>query len=128
MAEDQVGGFTETPREARQATGRAGKLIPSTEFDGRTVLASNGQAIGAAEGIDIDMGSWRVDSLTVRLNRDMAKPLGLKSGMFRSPTIHISIDEVQSVADAILLTVTVDELRRKIAQAEADAKAERSVH
>ncbi|MBX5481524.1 MAG: hypothetical protein IRZ16_06745 [Myxococcaceae bacterium] len=104
------------------------KLIPSDKVVGRTVLSANGQAIGKAVGLLIDLDDWRVADIEVLLNRDMAKPLGLRKGMFRPPTIRIASSAVQSVADAIILARSIDALRAQLSAGSEPEEAGPAVH
>lgn len=79
---------------------------------GRTVIASDGVAIGNITALFLDSGTWRVESLLVRLRKDVADRLGTDHSVFRAGALEIPIRMVQSVADAVVLSVVVDELRQ----------------
>lgn len=79
---------------------------------GRTVIASDGLAIGEVGVLFLDSEAWRVESLQVKLRKDVAERLGAGHGMFRAGVLEIPTQMVQSVGDAVVLSVAVDELRQ----------------
>ena len=79
---------------------------------GRTVIAADGQAIGDIASIFIDSGVWQVEALQVKLRNNVADELGATRGMFHAGTLEIPIRMVQSVGDAIVLSVATHELRQ----------------
>jgi sporulation protein YlmC with PRC-barrel domain len=81
---------------------------------GRTVIAADGQAIGEIAGLFFESNAWRVESLQIKLRKDVADQLGATRGMFHAGTLDIPIHMVQSVGDAVVLSVGADELRQLI--------------
>jgi sporulation protein YlmC with PRC-barrel domain len=79
---------------------------------GRTVIASDGLAIGEIDALFLDPDAWRVESLHVKLRRDIADRLGADRGLFHAGALEVPIDMVQSVGDAVVLAVAVDDLRQ----------------
>jgi sporulation protein YlmC with PRC-barrel domain len=79
---------------------------------GRTVIASDGLAIGELAALFLDSDAWRVESLQVKLRKDVADRLGADRGLFHAGAVEIPIRMVQSVGDAIVLSVAVDDLRQ----------------
>jgi sporulation protein YlmC with PRC-barrel domain len=82
---------------------------------GRTVIASDGLALGSVALLFIDADGWRVESLQVTLHKDVADRLGAGRSWFRSGSVEIPVGMVQSVGDAVVLAVKVDELRQVLA-------------
>lgn len=79
---------------------------------GRTVIGSDGLAIGEIAVLFLDSDAWRVESFQVRLRKDIADRLGAGRSMFRAGALEIPTSMVQSVGDAVVLSVSVDELRQ----------------
>jgi len=79
---------------------------------GRTVIAADGQALGEVAAIFLDSDAWRVESLKVKLRNDVADRLGASRDIFHAGTLEIPIRMVQSVGDAIVLSVAGQELRQ----------------
>ena len=78
---------------------------------GRTVIAADGQAIGEIVALFVDSDAWRVESLQVKLRNEVADQLGATRGMFHAGTLEMPIRMVQSVGDAVVLSVPAHELR-----------------
>ena len=78
---------------------------------GRTVIAADGQAIGEVAALFLDSDAWRVESLQVKLRNEVADQLGAARSMFHAGTLEIPIRMVQSVGDAVVLSVAAHELR-----------------
>jgi len=81
---------------------------------GRTVIAADGQAIGEIAALFLDSDVWRVESLQIKLRKEVADLLGAARGMFHSATLEIPVRMVQSVGDAVVLSVAADELRQAL--------------
>ncbi len=79
---------------------------------GRTVIAADGQAIGEIAALFLDSDAWRVESLQVKLRNDVADQLGATRSMFHAATLEMPIRMVQSVGDAVILSVAANELRK----------------
>ena len=79
---------------------------------GRTVIAADGQAIGEIAGIFLNSNVWQVEALQVKLRNNVADELGATRGLFHAGTLEIPIRMVQSVGDAIILSVAAQELRQ----------------
>jgi len=78
---------------------------------GRTVIASDGLAVGQVAALFLDSDGWRIESLVVVLRREVADRLGVSRNVFRPGTLEIPTAMVQSVGDAVVLSVGVDALR-----------------
>jgi len=79
---------------------------------GRAVIASDGLSIGVIAALFLDSDAWQVESLQVKLHQDIADRLGVGHSMFRAGMLEVPIRLVQSVADAVILSVAVDGLRQ----------------
>lgn len=79
---------------------------------GRTVIASDGLAIGEVSVLFVDSDAWRVESLQIRLRKEVADRLGADRGIFHAGALEIPTSMIQSVGDAVVLSVAIDELRQ----------------
>jgi sporulation protein YlmC with PRC-barrel domain len=79
---------------------------------GRTVIAADGQAIGQIVALFLDSDGWQVESLQVKLRNEVADQLGAARGMFHAGTLEIPTRMVQSVGDAVVLSVGTRELQQ----------------
>jgi sporulation protein YlmC with PRC-barrel domain len=78
---------------------------------GRTVIGSDGRAVGEVAALFLDSEAWSVESLRVKLRKEIADQLGASRTMFHAGTVEIPIRLIQSVGDAVVLSVPVDGLR-----------------
>lgn len=78
---------------------------------GRTVIASDGLAIGQVAALFLNSDGWTIESLLLTLRREVADRLGVSHNVFRPATLEIPVTMVQSVGDAVVLSIGVDDLR-----------------
>ncbi len=79
---------------------------------GKTVVGSDGQVIGEVSALFLNSEAWRIESLQVKLRRETADHIGASRGIFHAGrNIEIPVGSVQSVGDAVVLSVAVDDLR-----------------
>ncbi|WP_373046947.1 PRC-barrel domain-containing protein [Vulgatibacter sp.] len=98
--------------------------LSDDDLHGRSVIAADGMAIGELSVFYFDSDTWQVQSCEVKLRKDAAERLGAERSMFRGPgTIEIPTRLIRSVGDAILLSVTIDELRQVLPSASEPAPA-----
>ncbi len=83
---------------------------------GKTVIAADGQAVGEVAALFLDSDGWRIESLQVKLRREIADRLGAPRSTFHAGIAEVPIAFVQSVGDAIVLSVPVDDLRQSLPQ------------
>jgi sporulation protein YlmC with PRC-barrel domain len=84
---------------------------------GRTVIAADGQAIGEVAALFLDSDAWRVESLQIKLRKEVADQLGAARDMFHAGTLELPVRMVQSVGDAIVLSVPARDLRQVLPSA-----------
>jgi len=77
----------------------------------RVVISADGEAIGEIKTVFLDSTEWRVESITVELRKDVADRLGASRSMFHRGTVELPVRLIQSVGDAVVLTVAADALR-----------------
>ncbi len=78
----------------------------------RTVIASDGVAVGEIALLLFDSDSLRLESLEVKLRSDVADRIGVDRSVFHAAMLEIPMAMVQSIGDAVVLGVAVEELRR----------------
>lgn len=74
-------------------------------------MQRTGRRSGQVAALFLDSDAWRVESLHVKLRNEVADQLGATRGMFHAGTLEIPIRMVQSVGDAVVLSVAAHELR-----------------
>jgi sporulation protein YlmC with PRC-barrel domain len=77
-----------------------------------TVIAADGQAVGEVDALFMDTDGWQVESLKVKVRKEVADRLGAAHSVFHAGSVEIPIRVVQSTSDAVILTLGVDELRQ----------------
>jgi sporulation protein YlmC with PRC-barrel domain len=93
--------------------------VSDDHLRGRTVIAADGQAIGEVVALLIDTSTWTIGALQIKLNKSAAEQIGAKGGLLRAATLDLPVRLVQSVADAVLLSVPTPELRPILPGADA---------
>lgn len=86
------------------------RLSDKTLHD-RTVISADGKAIGAITEVFISTSDWRVESIRIELRKDIADRIGANRTIFHRGTLELPVTFIQSVSDAIVLSVGVDQLR-----------------
>jgi sporulation protein YlmC with PRC-barrel domain len=89
----------------------------------RTVIGADGLAIGEVSGLFLNSATWSVESLQVKLRREVADQIGAARGLFHAGVLEIPTRLVQSVGDAIILSVAVTELRHLLPREDEPASA-----
>lgn len=103
--------------------GGSGMRLSDENLRGRTVIGADGRAVGEVAALFLDSDAWSVESLQVKLRKDVADQLGASRTMFHAGTVEIPIRLVQSVGDAVVLSVAVDALREVLPGAGEPASA-----
>lgn len=81
------------------------------KLSGRMVLDAAGSLLGRIKSPLVDMETWVVDTLRVTATRAVANELGLAWSWWRRPTFDVKTGLVQAAGDAIILRVSLGELR-----------------
>lgn len=89
--------------------------ISDKNLRGRTVISADGQAIGEVADLLIDSDDWHVALLQVKLRKGVADQIGAPRGRFSAGTLDLPVSMIQSVGDAVVLSVPAHELRQVIA-------------
>ncbi len=85
------------------------RLSDST-LQGRAVIGADGKVIGSVAELFID-AEWHVESIRIDLRKDIADHIGAGRTMFHRGAIEVLVSFIQSVGDAVVLTLTVEQLR-----------------
>jgi sporulation protein YlmC with PRC-barrel domain len=105
--------------------------IKLSDLPGRAVFDANGVVLGKIKSPLVDMETWSVDVLGVKLSRPVAREMGLDASLFawlfRPATIDVPTGLVQAAGDAIILRVSLAELRDAAPEQFSEAATE-SMH
>jgi sporulation protein YlmC with PRC-barrel domain len=96
--------------------------ITDIELRDRTVIGADGNAIGQVAALIVDPDGWSVKSVRIKLRRNVADQVGVGHSVFHASTVDVPVRQVQSVGDALVLTVSAAGLRSD-ASGEAGAPA-----
>ena len=81
------------------------------DLRGRTAISAEGQVIGEVSALFFDSRAWRVESLQVKLRKEIADRLGVDRSVFRAGALEIPVRMVQAVGDTVVLSIAADGLR-----------------
>lgn len=81
-----------------------------SQLRNRSIIDSSGRVVGEVEDVVIDTDTWEMVGLRVRLKRDVANSLGIRSGAFRSAVLDVGAEFVQSAGDTIVLRHALQDL------------------
>ena len=85
--------------------------LSDEDLCGRNIIAADGQIIGEIAALFLDTNSWLVESLLVKLRKEVADRIGATRGMFHAGTLEMPIRMIQSVGDTVVLSVATHDLR-----------------
>jgi sporulation protein YlmC with PRC-barrel domain len=98
--------------------------LSDVNLRGRTVIAADGQAIGEIVSIALESDTWSVEAVQVVLRRPTAERLGASRSIFSRRAIEIPVRLIQSVGDAVVLSVPVEGLRALLPDGAPAAEAQ----
>lgn len=76
---------------------------------GKQVIGAGGYILGEVKGASIDIKSWQMTHLHIKLSNIAAEELGFKK-RFRSSTVCMPVKMVQAIADVINVAPPLKEL------------------
>jgi sporulation protein YlmC with PRC-barrel domain len=90
-----------------------GMTLNDQALHGRVVLSGDGLAIGEITRLNVEPATWHVISFEVKVRKEISERIGVHRSMFHTATIVIPTEHVQSVGDAVILSVPLAALRRE---------------
>lgn len=99
------------PAEKREDNSRKQKLYFNESISGLKVIAADGRQVGEIGDLLIDTGSWLVEFVQLKVDKDVADELGVQHGRFHAGTVDLPVHMIQSVGDNVILSVPADRLR-----------------
>lgn len=90
--------------------------ISDENLRGRTVIGSDGKAIGEVAGLSLDDETWSLEALQVKLRKPVAEQIGAAHSMFHPGSIEIPKRLIQSIGDAVVLSIPVEALRASVSE------------
>ena len=81
------------------------------DLPGRPVLDANGAVIGDIKAPLVDTETWLVDTLRITVRRRAARDMALAWSFFNRPTLDVPTGLIHAAGDAVILRVSMAELR-----------------
>jgi len=78
-------------------------------LEGRAVISADGNVIGSVTELFIS-AAWHVEAIRIDLRKEIADRIGADRTLFHRGTIELPIKFVQSVGDAVVLVIDVEQL------------------
>ncbi len=69
----------------------------------RNVLTTDGRRIGQMTGIKIDMATWTIEAIVIRLEKAILDELNIRKPIFSTPTVSMPVNLVSRVSDVVQL-------------------------
>jgi len=85
--------------------------ISLDELPRRTVLDANGRVVGRVKAAMVDVETWLIDTLRIRISRHAAAEMDMPWSFWRRPTMDVPTGLIHAASDAIILRVSLGELR-----------------
>jgi len=85
------------------------------ELRGKNVFDANGRVVGRVHAALIDMETWLVDTIRITIARhasaDLDVPWSFWQALWRPRTIDVPTGQIHAAGDAIILRISLAELR-----------------
>lgn len=75
-------------------------MVDFSELVGKKVICTGGYILGEVKGANIDIKTWLVNQIYIKLTDTAAEEMGYKK-RFRSSTVKMPVKFVQAVADVV---------------------------
>ena len=86
----------------------------ASEFRGKQVFAAGMNLIGAVDDLMIDVQSYTLTDLTMKLRKEAARKILGKTFMLGSARARVPVSAVDKVGDSIILRFSIDQLQEHI--------------
>ena len=94
------------------------RVVYEDAMSGHAVIDSTGRVIGEVVGQVLDVESWHVAALRVKLNSAVTAELAASHGMFRAARLDVPTEFIQGVTDTVILRGPASALRTSEAAGE----------
>jgi len=82
----------------------------SSDIIEKNVLTQDGREVGHVEALQIDIETWKVRSIDVKLRRDALEALHIKRPLFGTRSAPLDVEHISGVTDAVVLKAGLEEL------------------
>ncbi len=98
-------------------------LKKSKEIIGKTVINDDGFIIGEVVDYYVDVESWSVTDLQVKVEKAAGKELNLKMPFFGSLLVLVEVDHIKAATDQIMLSLSKEDFTSYVNARQEEAKA-----
>jgi sporulation protein YlmC with PRC-barrel domain len=77
---------------------------------GMKIVGQHGREIGVIADMSVDVESWQLQTLEVKLNRQTLDDLKLNRPWFGSQTVHVPVSEISGATDNLVLKSILEEM------------------
>jgi sporulation protein YlmC with PRC-barrel domain len=88
----------------------------TNEIVGKEVIGSNGFKLGTITDTEFDENTWKVNSLEIHLEKDIAEEYNLRHRL-RKTKVLIHVDHVQAVGERVILKGAREDLLKLLGSA-----------
>jgi sporulation protein YlmC with PRC-barrel domain len=92
----------------------------------KEVISSDGKMIGNVEGVTL-IGNWKVDSLAVKIDKEITDTLGLNKPLFFSLRMDMSIGHIKAISDKVILNKSLNEIKKFLKDHNEEVSASRLI-
>jgi sporulation protein YlmC with PRC-barrel domain len=77
---------------------------------GIEIIGQHGREVGIITDMLVDVDTWQLQSLEVKLNRESLNDLKLKRPWFGTQTVHVPVREISGATDKLVLKHALEEM------------------
>ena len=85
-------------------------MVFSQAIKDKKVVGAKGLLIGQVEGVDFNADTWKVTHFLVRLEDEVVRQLGYKSGIRTKQNILIPVDAIDKIGDVVTIKSGIENL------------------
>jgi sporulation protein YlmC with PRC-barrel domain len=83
--------------------------------DIKRVITKDGKDIGVVSACNLDVNTWKINSLIVNVEKQIARDLKMKKRLFRGVNITVQTNLVSNMTDVAQLSIDLAELKKQLA-------------
>jgi len=95
-------------------------LIDDGTLRGKKIITADGREVGEVGTLEIELDTWKIQWLELKLLRDVLETRGLKKPVFGTIHARLAPERIRSVTDNVVLTVDFAQLGTLLASDEPD--------
>ena len=84
-------------------------MVKVGELSGKSVIGAGGKIVGEVVGADVNLATWQITTLLVKLSATASETLGFKK-RFRSSTVCMPVSLVNAIGDVVTIKTDLNTL------------------